>query len=412
MNHNRKPVVQAVGLTKVFKDFWHRKRVVAVDRLDFDIHSREVFGLLGPNGSGKTTTIKMMLGLLYPTRGRISVLGRPPTDVAVKARIGYLPEESYLYPFLDARETLDYYGQLFRIPRPERRRRVEQLLEMVGLMREARRRVGQYSKGMARRIGLAQALINDPDLLILDEPTTGLDPIGTREIKDLLTYLNLQKHKTILLCSHLLADVEDVCQRVAVLYGGRCQVMGGMHELLSRDDRTQIVTDRLDEPTLTQVRALLADNHKQVISVGTPTAKLEAFFLQTVSTARQAFRDTSGATSGGRIAEFLVQSEAPQGAQVVESLVAASRQEPKEPEPGEGAQAAAAASAGEQPARQVITHLVSGPAPESAPGTPPSPDGTASPQEQERKQGEEQADRTVIDKLVQRPDPIEPDGRE
>ena len=123
------PVVQAIGLTKVFKDFWHRKRVIAVDRLDLDIHRNEVFGLLGPNGSGKTTTIKMLLGLLYPTRGRINVLDRVPTDVEVKARIGYLPEESYLYRFLDARETLDYYGRLFQIPRQDRRRRVEQLLE-------------------------------------------------------------------------------------------------------------------------------------------------------------------------------------------------------------------------------------------------------------------------------------------
>ena len=162
MSTHAKPVVQAVGLTKIFKDFWHRDRVVAVDRLDFEIYANEVFGLLGPNGSGKSTTIKIMLGLLYPTRGRISVLSKAPTDVAIKSRIGYLPEESYLYPFLNARETLDYYGQLFQLARQDRRRRVEQLLEMVGLTREARRRVGEYSKGMARRIGLAQALINDP----------------------------------------------------------------------------------------------------------------------------------------------------------------------------------------------------------------------------------------------------------
>jgi len=145
MTTDSKAVVQAVGLTKVFKDFWHRNRVVAVDHLDFEIRAHEVFGLLGPNGSGKTPTIKMMLGLLYPTRGRISVLGRPPTDVGIKSRIGYLPEESYLYRFLNARETLDYYGRLFQIPRRDRQRRVEQLLEMVGLTREARRRVGEYS---------------------------------------------------------------------------------------------------------------------------------------------------------------------------------------------------------------------------------------------------------------------------
>ncbi|HQA44424.1 MAG TPA: ABC transporter ATP-binding protein [Phycisphaerae bacterium] len=210
-------VVQAAGLTKVFRDWWFRPRVVAVDRLDLDIQSHEVFGLLGPNGSGKSTTIKMLLGLLYPTHGRISIFGYPPTDVAVKSRIGYLPEETYLYRFLNARETLDYYGRLFQIPRQERNKRVEQLLDMVGLTREARRKVGEYSKGMQRRLGLAQALINDPDLLILDEPTTGLDPIGTREIKNLITLLNRDKRKTILMCSHQLADVEDVCQRLTIL---------------------------------------------------------------------------------------------------------------------------------------------------------------------------------------------------
>jgi ABC-2 type transport system ATP-binding protein len=412
MNHNRKPVVQSVGLTKVFKDFWHRKRVVAVDHLDFDIYPREVFGLLGPNGSGKTTTIKMMLGLLYPTRGRISVLGRPPTDVAVKARIGYLPEESYLYNFLDARETLDYYGRLFRIPRQDRRRRVEQLLEMVGLVREARRRVGQYSKGMARRIGLAQALINDPDLLILDEPTTGLDPIGTREIKDLITFLNREKHKTIILCSHLLADVEDVCQRVAVLYGGRCQTMGGMHELLSRDDRTQIITDRLDEPTVEQIRAVLSENHKQVISVGSPTAKLEAFFLRTVSEARKVRRDTSGATSGGQIAGFLADSHV-EAAGVVDSLVAAGhRAEPVEPTSSVLKQETAVPVV-EKPDRGVIAHLMSGPSQDGSRTGPTSTEGTDGfASEREDGKQAEQADRAVIDKLVHRSDRTESESRE
>ena len=166
-------VIQAVGLTKVFRDFWRRARVRAVHDLDLDVRPGEVFGLLGPNGSGKSTTIKMILGLLYPTRGRVTVFGRAPDDVGIKTRIGYLPEESYLYRFLNARETLDYYGTLFRLDRRDRRRRIEELLEMVGLRSAARRPVGEYSKGMARRIGLAKALINDPDLLILDEPTSG-----------------------------------------------------------------------------------------------------------------------------------------------------------------------------------------------------------------------------------------------
>ena len=322
-------VIQTTGLTKVFRDFWYRRRVVAVDKLELDVHANEVFGLLGPNGSGKSTTIKMLLGLLYPTRGRIRVLGRPPTDVAIKGRIGYLPEESYLYRFLNARETLDYYGQLFQIPRQERRRRVEQLLEMVGLTREARRRVGEYSKGMARRIGLAQALINDPQLLILDEPTTGLDPIGTREIKDLITFLNREKGKTILLCSHLLGDVEDVCQRVTVLYGGRLQAMGDIRELLSQENLTQITTDRLNEATLEKVRRLVEEEAgKQVVRVSTPSDKLETFFLRIVREAQQAQQQTSGVTSGGQIANFLA-TPPTDGDGVVASLVAAAETKPE-----------------------------------------------------------------------------------
>ncbi|MBS3820732.1 MAG: ABC transporter ATP-binding protein, partial [Phycisphaerae bacterium] len=212
-------VIRTVGLTKVFRDFWLREKVAAVTDLNLEIRPREVFGMLGPNGSGKSTTIKMLLGLLFPTRGRIHIFDHDPTNVRVKSRIGFLPEESDLYPFLDARETLNFYGQLFHVPRRQRRQRIETLLEMVGLSAVAHRRVGEYSKGMQRRIGLAQALINDPDLLILDEPTSGLDPLGTKQFKDVIRTL-ATRGKTVLLSSHLLADVEDVCDRVTILYGG------------------------------------------------------------------------------------------------------------------------------------------------------------------------------------------------
>ena len=344
-------VIQTAGLTKVFKDFWHRQRVVAVDRLDLDIHANEVFGLLGPNGSGKSTTIKMLLGLLYPTRGRIRVLGKPPTEVAIKERIGYLPEESYLYRFLNARETLDYYGRLFQIPRHERQRRVDQLLEMVGLQRESRRRVGEYSKGMARRIGLAQALINDPDLLILDEPTTGLEPIGTREIKDLISFLNREKRKTILLCSHLLADVEDVCQRVTILYGGKRQAMGDIHELLSRENLTQITAERLSETTIAKIRELIEqDAGRHVLSIKAPADRLETFFLRIVREAQQARQQTSGASATGQIAGFLADSAG--GKNVVESLVAAASHK-EEPEA-----VAVGAESSPAPAEEIIDDLV------------------------------------------------------
>ncbi len=385
---NGTPVVQAIGLTKNFKDFWHRKRVVAVDRLDLDIQRNEVFGLLGPNGSGKTTTIKMLLGLLYPTRGRISVLDRPPTDVEVKARIGYLPEESYLYRFLDARETLDYYGRLFQIPRQDRRRRVEQLLEMVGLTRQARRRVGEYSKGMARRIGLAQALINDPELLILDEPTTGLDPIGTREIKDLIIHLR-NKGKTILLCSHLLADVEDVCQRVVVLYGGRCQAVGNIHELLQQQNLTQITTERLDQATITRIQDMVENEaHKSVVRVETPSDRLESFFLRIVRQAQEAQHATSGAATSGKMADFLAAGPAADGAQVIESLVAAGHQDvrPVEVMAGPSQPEAAAEIIGELLAARHVQPV----APSAAPagGAQPAPVVEQGP------------DRNVIDSLL------------
>jgi ABC-2 type transport system ATP-binding protein len=381
-------VIQTVGLTKTFKDFWHRPRVVAVDHLDLDIHQNEVFGLLGPNGSGKTTTIKMLLGLLYPTRGRIRVLGKPPTDVSVKTRIGYLPEESYLYRFLDARETLDYYGRLFQIPRQDRRRRVEQLLEMVGLGREARRRVGEYSKGMARRIGLAQALINDPDLLILDEPTSGLDPLGTKEIKDLIQFLNREKRKTILLCSHLLADVEDVCQRVTILYGGKRQAMGDIHELLSRQNLTQITTEKLTPEMVNRLRDLLErEGNRHVISVSTPSDKLETFFLRIVREAQQARQQTSGvAATSGRIAEFLGAGAAGETDAVVGSLIAAAEAPAMEP-----ARPMEPSAPVTQPQHEVIDDLI---APEPALGDASGNGESAAPP------SPAQVDRSVIDDLL------------
>src|SRR5437773_605398 len=192
----------------------------------------ETFGLLGRNGSGKSTTVKMLLGLLYPTRGHIEVFGHSPRHVATKSRIGYLPEESYLYRYLDSNETLDFFGSLFDLPNHERRRRAGQLLEMVGLNQVRRRMVGEFSKGMQRRFGLAQALINDPDLVILDEPTSGLDPIGCREVKDLILAL-ARRGKTVILSSHLLADVEDVCDRVVIDYGGKVRSRGTSKDSLA-----------------------------------------------------------------------------------------------------------------------------------------------------------------------------------
>ena len=311
-------VVAVRGLTKIFKDFWGRPKAKAVDNVDFEVRRGEVFGLLGPNGSGKSTTVKMLLGLLYPTKGHIEVFGHSPRHVAIKSRIGYLPEESYLYRYLDSNETLDFFGSLFDLPNNERRRRAGQLLEMVGLNQVRRRMVGEFSKGMQRRIGLAQALINDPDLVILDEPTSGLDPIGCREVKDLILALAC-RGKTIILSSHLLADVEDVCDRVVIYYGGRVQAMGTLRELLAEADSIRITAPVLPRETLQRVLELIRqDVAEERVRIDTPTQNLESYFLGVVRKARESEAETSGATSGSKVAAYLRgDAEAPSQAEKI-----------------------------------------------------------------------------------------------
>ncbi len=297
-------VVSVRGLTKVFKDFWGRPKAKAVDGVDFEVRRGEVFGLLGPNGSGKSTTVKMLLGLLYPTKGHIEVFGHSPRHVRTKSKIGYLPEESYLYRYLDSAETLDFFGNLFEIETKDRKRRTEELLEMVGLSQVRRRTVGEFSKGMQRRIGLAQALINDPDLVILDEPTAGLDPIGCREVKDLILAL-AQRGKTVILSSHLLADVEDVCDRVVIYYGGRIQAKGALRDLLAEPDAVTITTPNLPRETMEKVLEILRREVGQDrVRLTTPTQNLESYFLGVVERAKQT-ESTSGATSGHRVAAYL-----------------------------------------------------------------------------------------------------------
>ncbi len=297
--------IETFSLTKIFSDWWGRTKVYAVDDLNLQVRQNEVFGLLGPNGSGKTTTMKMLLGLLHPTKGKALILGGDGANPKINSRIGFLPEESYLYKYLNARETLDFYGRLFGLPAKLRKMRIEALLDMVGLKAVANRSVGTYSKGMARRIGLAQALINDPELLILDEPTTGLDPIGTRQIKDLILKL-AQRGKTVLLCSHLLADVEDVCDRIAILYGGKIQTQGRVRELLQQSHKIQITTDAISDSTLSKIEQLIKDE-KAEYEVTSPMDKLETFFINTVAQAQRLAQPTSGAVSTTKIGGFLVQ---------------------------------------------------------------------------------------------------------
>ena len=274
-------VVEARNLSKVYRDFWGRSKKVALKPLDLEIRRGEIFGLLGPNGSGKTTTMKLLLGLIFPTSGEAIVFGKDATDVSKNDRIGYLPEESYLYKFLDAEETLDFYGRLFDMPPEERKRRADALIEMVGLSRDKKRQLREYSKGMTRRIGVAQALINDPELVLLDEPTSGLDPIGTREMKDLIIDLK-ERGKTVILCSHLLADVEDVCDRIAVLHQGELKELGRVDELLRVTDITQIRTSCLPPVAHEEIRAIIQRHGGRDIEIGSPTTTLEDLFLEVV----------------------------------------------------------------------------------------------------------------------------------
>lgn len=318
-------VISVRGLTKVFKDFWGRPKARAVDNANFEVRRGEIFGLLGPNGSGKSTTIKMLLGLLYPTKGHIEIFGHSPRHVKTKARIGYLPEESYLYKYLDSRETLDFFGNLFQLAPGERDKRTEQLLEMVGLNQVRSRTVGEFSKGMQRRIGLAQALINDPDLVILDEPTAGLDPLGCREVKDVILALK-NRGKTVILSSHLLSDVEDVCDRVVIYYGGKIQADGTLKELLTERDSVRITLPALPREAMENILSTIRrDVAADRIQLDNPTQNLESYFLGVVNRAR-ASEQTAGATSGNQVAEYLrggAEAGDQQQARVLDRLVAA-----------------------------------------------------------------------------------------
>ena len=322
MAENRESVVSAVGLTKVFRDFWGRPKAKAVNDIDFEIHPGEIVGLLGPNGSGKSTTVKMLLGLLYPTGGRLTVFGRSPRAVETKREIGYLPEDSYLYKYLTAEETLDFFGSLFNLSKADRQNRIDQLLDMVGMAHARRRRVGEFSKGMARRIGLAQAMINDPAFLILDEPTSGLDPLGCKEVKDLILTLK-KRGKTVLITSHLLSDIEDVCDRVIILYGGKIRAAGNLNDLLAIKAEDRIVTPSLPPAAMEKVLAILRENlDGEEFRLDHPRRSLEEFFLDVITKAKADSIETAGVVGGGGIAQYLSAPATDEKSRVLASLVA------------------------------------------------------------------------------------------
>jgi ABC-2 type transport system ATP-binding protein len=274
-------VIETRNLSKIYRDFWGRKKVHALKSLDIEVRKGEIFGLLGPNGSGKSTTIKLVLGLLFPSSGRVLVFDKDASETSKNERIGYLPEESYLYKFLTAEETLDFYGRLFDMSGAERKKRVDELIDLVGLSGAKHRQLREYSKGMTRRVGLAQALINDPDLVLLDEPTTGLDPIGTREMKDLIKALR-DRGKTVLLCSHQLADVQDVCDRVAILHQGELKELGRVSDLLKVQDVTEVHATGLSEEAKAEIAEVIRRHGGDVKSIDNPTATMEDLFLNIV----------------------------------------------------------------------------------------------------------------------------------
>jgi ABC-2 type transport system ATP-binding protein len=258
-----------------------RERVVAVKDLSIRVEPGEVYGLLGPNGSGKSTTLKILLGLVSPTRGQTKVFGEDSALVRSRKDVGFLPENPYFYKFLTGEETVRFFGKLSGMGGAELEKRVKELLELVGLSEAADRRVGGYSKGMLQRIGLAQALVQDPGLLVLDEPTAGVDPVGSREIRDLILALKA-RGKTILLCSHLLSQVQEICDRVGILARGQLVREGRVEDLLSVRDQTEMVLEHLSPDKLASLCEAAEKLGVKVVSTGRPQTTLENLFLEAI----------------------------------------------------------------------------------------------------------------------------------
>ena len=271
-------VIEARGLVREFRIPFRKERVAAVCGLDLEVAKGRIFGLLGPNGSGKTTTILMLLGLLKPTAGEARVLGHPAGSKAARKRTGFLPEETRLYEFLTGEETLHFVGRLYGLGRKDRRQRADELLKRTGMWEARGRRLGTYSKGMARRIGLAQALMARPDLLVLDEPTSGLDPVGNREVRDLLREV-AATGTTVLLTSHILGDVADVCDEIAIVYRGRKILAGEVGELLANAQRLAWETDVVDGEKRARVEKMLEEEGIRLYGTRPPRTTLEDLFL-------------------------------------------------------------------------------------------------------------------------------------
>ena len=275
-------MIKIENISKQYKNVMGKKHFKALDDFSLEVPRGEIFGLLGPNGSGKTTLLKLLLGLIFPTYGKISVFGKSPRDIPSKMKIGYLPEHPYFYDFLTPVELLDFYGSLFGIRRSLRKKRIPYLLEKVGLSDFEKMRVRNFSKGMFQRIGLAASLINDPDLLFLDEPTLGLDPIGTLNIQKFLQELN-KGGKTIFLSSHLLTQVQDSCHRVAIIHKGKLIKIGRLEDLLTVKDETALVVRGMKDDGKKRISDFIKESGSELISIKEKKGSLKDLFIKIIN---------------------------------------------------------------------------------------------------------------------------------
>jgi len=281
------PAVEVKNLTKVFSLGLRKEYVVAIDNLSLRVDAGEVYGLIGPNGSGKSTTMKVVLGLMAPSKGEARVFGLDSGDIRARNEIGFLPENPYFYKHLSGAETLRFYGKLCGMRGRTLEDRVAGLLKLVDLEGAANRRLGGYSKGMLQRIGLAQALVQNPRLVILDEPTAGVDPIGSRQIRDLILRLRDEGY-TVFLCSHLLEQVQEVCDRVGILFNGRMRREGRLGELISIEDQTTLTLEGASPDLLSQIHNLVAsEKGARIVAEGHPRTSLEHLFIQIAERTRE-----------------------------------------------------------------------------------------------------------------------------
>jgi len=282
------PAVEVKNLTKVFTLGLKKEYVVAIDNLSFEVKAGEVYGLIGPNGSGKSTTMKVVLGLMAPSKGEAKVFGLDSGDIRARNEIGFLPENPYFYKHLSGTETLRFYGKLCGMRGRELENRITELLKLVDLEGAANRRLGGYSKGMLQRIGLAQSLVQNPRLVILDEPTAGVDPIGSRHIRDLIMRLRDEGY-TVFLCSHLLEQVQEVCDRVGILFQGRMRKEGRLEELIAIEDQTTLTLEGASPELLARLHELVASEpDARIVAEGHPRTSLEHLFIQIAERSREA----------------------------------------------------------------------------------------------------------------------------